>query len=172
VLEFSYHRSISPTLGVLLGLAVVETMVIHVVAVALWGWTVALVFGIFDLSLVAALIGLLRSIHRCPVTIADGMLTMRVGALKQVEIPLGQVAGLRQSWDAKSLKQRGVVNFALGSWPNVVVDLSRPVRLRRREVHAIAHKLDDPAAFASAIGSITRSGESAAIIASSGAPSP
>jgi Zn-dependent protease len=160
VLEFSYHRSISPTLGVLLGLAIVETMVIHVVAVALWGWTVASVLGILDLSLVAALVGLLRSIRRYPVTIADGMLTMRIGALKQVQIPLGQVVGLRRSWNAEALRQKGVTNFALGSWPNVVVDLARPVRVRRRQVSAIAHKLDDPAAFARAIESITRSAAS------------
>ena len=152
MLEFSYYRSISPTLGVLLGLAIVETMVIHVLAVALWGWTIALVLGILDLSLVVALIGLLRSIRRYPVTIADGMLTMRIGALKRVDIPLIQVAGLRQSWDAESLRQRGVANFALGSWPNVMVELSHPVRVRRRDIHTIAHKLDDPAAFADAIG--------------------
>jgi hypothetical protein len=162
VLEFSYHRSLSPTLGVLLGLAIVETMVIHIVAVAVWGWTVALVFGILDLSLVAALIRLLRSIRRCPVTIANGMLTMRVGALKRVDIPLVQVAGLRQSWDAEALRQKGVANFALGSWPNVVVDLSHPVRVRRRDIQTIAHKLDDPAAFADAIGARLVGGASAA----------
>lgn len=37
VLEFAYHRSISPTLAMLLGLAIAETLVVHLLAVALWG---------------------------------------------------------------------------------------------------------------------------------------
>jgi hypothetical protein len=151
VMEFAYHRSISPTLGVLLGLAIVETLVLHVIAVAMWGWTVAIVLALLDLSLVAALIGLLRAIRRHPVTIADGVLTMRIGALKVIPIPLDQVAGLRTAWDAAALKQKGVANLALATWPNVVVDLTHPVRLRRRDIHAVAHKLDDPAAFAAAL---------------------
>lgn len=77
--EFAYHRSISPTLGVLLGLAVVETLVIHIVAVALWGWPVALVIALLDLSLITGLIGLLRSIRRHPVTIGETELVLRVG---------------------------------------------------------------------------------------------
>jgi hypothetical protein len=170
VLEFPYHRSISPTLGVLLGLTIAETLVIHVVAVALWGWPFALILAALDLSLVVALIRLLRSIRRHPVTIGRGVLTMRVGALKRVDIPLRQVAGLRRSWDSTALKRKGVANFALGSWPNVVVELSHPVRLRRRDIHAIAHKLDDPAAFADAIGA--RIGRSAAIAPLPDAPSP
>lgn len=149
--EFAYHRSISPTLGVLLGLAVVETLVIHIVAVALWGWPVALVIALLDLSLIAGLIGLLRSIRRHPVTIGETELVLRVGALKTIHIPLDHVSGLRASWDSAALKRKGVVNLALANWPNVVVDLSRPVRVRRRDIEAVAHRLDDPEAFRAAL---------------------
>ncbi len=135
----------------LLGLAIVETLVLHVVAVALWGWTIAIVLGLFDLSLIAALIGLLRAIRRHPVTIAEGVLTMRIGRRKVMPIPLDQVDGVRASWDAAALKCKGVANLALATWPNVVVDLAAPVRLRGREVHAVAHRLDDPAAFSAAL---------------------
>jgi hypothetical protein len=151
VLVFPYHRGIAPTLGVLLALAVVETVVLHIVAMALWGRGVALALGLLDLSAVALLIALLRSLRRRPVTIADGCLTLRLGFLKTIRVPLAQVAGLRTDWDAQTLRQRDVLNLALASWPNVMVALSVPVRMRRRWVGAIAHKLDDPAAFASAL---------------------
>ena len=149
--SFAYHRSLSSTLGVLLGLAIIETMVIHIVAVALWGWRVAILLGLLDLSLIAALIGLLRDIRRYPVTIGAGLLTMRLGRLKVARIPLERVGGLRSGWDAAALKRAGVANFALANWPNVVVDLTTPVKVRGRAVHTVAHKLDDPAAFAAAL---------------------
>lgn len=148
---FAYHRSITPTLGVLLGLAIVETLVIHVVAVGLWGWRVALVLGLLDLSLVVALVGLLRAIRRHPVTIGDDGLTMRLGQRRIGPIPLESVARLRSGWDAAALKQKGVANLALTTWPNIVIDLAVPVTVRGRPIYTIAHKLDDPAAFAAAL---------------------
>jgi hypothetical protein len=150
-LTFSYHRSIAPTLAVLLGLAVLETVVLHVVALALWGWRVAVVLGLLDLAVVALLLALLRSLKRLPVTIADGWLTMRLGFLKTVRVPLVQVAGLRTEWSAPLLRQRDVVNLALASWPNVVVTIDPPVVAGRRQVGAVAHKLDDPQRFAAAL---------------------
>lgn len=153
-LAFAYHRSIAPTLGVLLALAIVETIVIHIVAVALWGWRVAIVLGLLDVSLVVMLIGLLLAIRLYPVTLDDGVLTMRVGMLRSIAIPVDRIAGLRAHWDAAAIKRRDVANLALANWPNVVVDLSASIRSRRREIVAVAHKLDDPVAFAAAIGAL------------------
>ncbi|WP_426258772.1 hypothetical protein [Sphingomonas sp. DC1600-2] len=158
--EFAYHRSLGPMIGVLLGIAIVEMCVVHLVVGALFGWTVALVVGVLDLSLVIGLALLLRSFRRLPVTIADGVLTLRAGLLKSVVVPVGQIAGLRATWDAAALKQRGVVNLALVSWPSVVIDLDPPVPTRRgRQVRAVAHKLDDPAAFHAAIAALSRRDE-------------
>lgn len=147
-------------IGVLLGIAIVEMCVVHLVVGALFGWTVALVVGVLDLSLVIGLALLLRSFRRLPVTIADGVLTLRAGLLKSVVVPVGQIAGLRATWDAAALKQHGVVNLALASWPSVVIDLDPPVLMRRgRQVRAVAHKLDDPAAFHAAIAALSRRDE-------------
>lgn len=148
---FAYHRALAPTLGVLLGLALVETMVLHIVAMALWGWRIAILLGLADLSLAVALIGLLRAIRRHPVTIVDGVLTMRVGRLKTIAVPLDRVRGLRQSWTRDNLKAPGVVNLALANWPNVMIDIDPPIAHRRRPITAIAHKLDAPGDFATAL---------------------
>ncbi|MEG3122847.1 hypothetical protein [Sphingomonas sp. GB1N7] len=151
-MEFAYHRSLGPMIGVLLGIAIVEMCVVHLVVAALWGWIAAVIVGVIDLSLVVWLVALLRSFKRLPVTIVGGVLKMQAGSLRSVTIPVGQIAGLRKSWDAAAIKDRGVLNLALASWPSVVVDLREPIVMRRgRAVKAIAHKLDDPAAFHAAI---------------------
>ncbi|KQS05306.1 hypothetical protein ASG11_10290 [Sphingomonas sp. Leaf357] len=144
-------------IGVLLGIAIVEMCVVHLVVVALWGLVAAVIVGLIDLSLVVWLIALLRSFRRLPVTIADGVLTMRAGSLRSIAVPVGQIARLRASWDAAVIKDRAVLNLALASWPSVVVDLRAPIVMRRgRAVRAIAHKLDDPAAFHAAIAALSR----------------
>jgi hypothetical protein len=156
-MEFAYHRSLSPMIGVLLGIALVEMLVMHIVVVALLGWWAAVVVGALDLSLVVALILLLRSFRRLPVTLADGVLTMRAGSMRSVAIPVERIAGLRANWDAAAIKQAGMLNLALASWPSVVVDLDPPIVTRRgRTIHAVAHKLDDPAAFHVAIAGLSR----------------
>lgn len=149
--RFAYHRSLTPNLAVLLGLAICETLVVHVVAMAVWGRTVAIVLGVFDLSLVLWIVRIIRDLKTHPVTISDGVLTMRFGRLKSLAVPIDRIAGLREQWDAAALKQPGVVNLALATWPNVVIDLSDPVLRRGRPVFAVAHKIDDPAAFALAL---------------------
>lgn len=135
----------------LLGLAIVETLVLHVIAIALWGRSVAILLGVADISLVLMLAGLLRSMRRYPVTIGNDILTMRVGRLRIIPIPLDRIAGLRTSWDAEALKAPGVANLALMTWPNIVVDLAVPVWAHGRAISAVAHKLDDPVGFAAAL---------------------
>lgn len=144
-------------IGVLLGIAVVEMLVVHLIAVALLGWMAAAIIGAIDLSMVVSLIVLLRSFRRLPVTIRDGVLTMHGGSLRTIAVPVAQIAGLRASWDAQALKEKGVVNLALASWPSVVVDLAEPVLTRRgKPIWAIAHKLDDPVSFHAAIAALSR----------------
>ena len=146
---FPYHRSLSPTLGVLLGIALVESLVVHVIAMALWGWKVAVILLLIDFSAVLTLVGLLRSFRRLPVTIERNRLLLRAGWLKSIELDIGEIAGLREHWDAAAIKRRDVLNLALAAWPNVVIDLRRPVG--KRGIVAVAHRFDDPDAFRMAL---------------------
>jgi hypothetical protein len=93
----------------------------------------------------------IRSFRSLPVLIDGNRIILRAGRLKRVEIAPLNVAGLRGRWDAAALKEPGVFNAALIAYPNVVVDLRAPVSVGRRSVRSIAHRLDDPAAFARAI---------------------
>lgn len=157
VQSFPYHRGVGPMLGVLLGLATVETFVVHIVAMALWGWKVAAVLALLDLSVIVMLWRLLRSFRRHPVTLEGDRLVMRLGSRMAIPVELGDIAGLRDHWDSKAIKDRSVLNMALIAWPNIVIDLHRPVKVRRRRIiSAIAHRLDDPAAFHAAMARLER----------------
>lgn len=136
---------------VFVAIAATELAVVHFL-VALWSPWVALALSMATFGSILWLIAVIRSFARLPVRIADGQLLMRVGTLKQVATPLENVAGLAPSWDATLLKQRDTINLALIAYPNVVVLLRAPVAASRgRMVTRIAHRLDDPAAFAAAL---------------------
>lgn len=142
-------------LGLLLGIALAETFTVHIVAMAVWGWRVALVLLAIDISAVVALVQLLRSFRRLPVLIEGDRLTMRAGSLKAITIDIDQIAGLRAHWDADAVRRRnGTLNLALIAWPNVMIDLKAPRGTGWRSVAAVAHRLDDPEAFRAALGEL------------------
>lgn len=156
-LRFDYHRSLTPMLGVLLGLALVETVVVHIIAMALWGWKIAVALALVDLSLVAMLVRLLRSFRRLPVILDGRRLTMRAGIHSSITIDLDNIAAFRANWDADAIKRRTTLNLALIAWPNVVFDLREPIKVRRRRIiSTIAHRLDDSASFHAAMARLER----------------
>lgn len=147
---FAYDRAVAPMMWVFLGIAWVELVVTHLL-VALWHPWVAIVLSLVSLTGVIWLVRLLRSLRRLPVLIEDERLVMRVGTLKRVDLSRAQIAGLRQRWDAQAFKRGETLKLSLLAWPNVVIDLDEPVTGWRRPVRAVAHRLDDPAAFAAAL---------------------
>ena len=153
--SFTYHRGLTPMIGVILGLALVETFVVHIVAMGLWGWKVALALGLVDLSVVVALAALLRSFRTMPVVLDGRRLTMRTGRKLAITLDLDEIAAFRTSWDSDAIKRNTTLNLALAAWPNVVFDLREPRKVRRRRIiSTVAHRLDDPAAFHAAIAGL------------------
>lgn len=151
VSTFAYHRSLGPLIGVILAIACVEAFVVHIVAIAFWGRTVAVVLGVLDLSVVVSLVGLLRSFRTCPITLEGDLLMMRTGWRLRVPVPIDDIAGFRGSWSADDLKMSHVLNMALAAWPNIVIDLHRPVVRGRKSITTIAHCVDDPIGFRTAV---------------------
>ena len=78
---------------------------------------------------------------------------MRAGRLKGAEVPVARVSGIRHDMSAADVKRRTVLNCALLSHPNVLVELASPLP-GRRGVLAVAHRLDDPAGFAAALEAV------------------
>ena len=149
-MDFAYHRSVAPMMWVLIVIASVELGVVHLL-VSLWSRPAAIILSVLSLSTIVWLVMAIRSFRRLPVRIADGMLTMRAGSIKGVTVPTGNVARARFDFEGAELKEQGVRNLALVAYPNVLVELREPVTSGRRTVRAVAHRLDDPAAFGAAL---------------------
>ena len=147
--RFFYHRSVAPLMWMLIVVMTGELAVDHFL-LWLWSPTAAAVVSAISVAALAWLIRAVLAMRRMPVELGDEMLTMRVGTIRRVDVPIGQVAGLRASWDGEAIKHRSVRNLALIAYPNVVVDLTEPLP-GRRCVRAIAHRLDDPAGFEAAL---------------------
>lgn len=110
--EFTCHKKLSPIVGVILALACVETIVLHFIAMAFWGWKVAIAIGLLDLSLVIMLYRMIRSFRLNPVTIRDETVTMRPGASICALVPIDEIEGFRTTWSGDDLKVRDVLNMA------------------------------------------------------------
>ena len=147
-LAFTY-RVIAPPLWALVGIMAGELLVVHPLLAhwTLWG---AIVLSALSLGVVGWLVFGLLSMPRLPVLVSRDLLVMRAGRIKGARVPMARVRGLRREWDAAALKRRDVLNLALVSHPNVLVDLTAPLP-GRRGVTAIAHRLDDPVGFATAL---------------------
>lgn len=132
-------------------LVTLELFVVHLLTALLWSHVAAWILSALSLATLIWVILLIRSLKRRPVRVDGEGVTMRVGTLKSVRIPLGHLAGLRSAWPREDLRQRGVLNLALINYPNVMLDLDPPLPGRRHVIRAVAHRLDDPAAFAASV---------------------
>jgi hypothetical protein len=135
---------------VLVGLASIELVVVHFL-VALWDWRVALVLSLASLASVIWLVGVIRSFRRLPVVIGDGVVRLRAGQLKTIDVPLAEIAEIRTQWPGDALKARGALNLALIAYPNILVELRAPLAGRRRAICRIGHRFDDPSTFHTAL---------------------
>ena len=150
-MEFTYHNKLSPIVGVVLALACAEAFVLHIIAMALWGWNVAILIGIADALLIVMLVQKIRSFSQCPIHVRDGIVTMRTGRRMCVHIAADNIAGFRSSWRQEDVKGRHVLNMALVVWPTTVFDLKEPIRRRGKSITTIAHCVDEPENFRRAV---------------------
>jgi len=148
---FYYDRALVPPLWAFACIMAVELLVVHLLVSALWSHMAAFILSALSFAALVWTIAFIRSLKRLPVLVDDEAVTMRLGSLKSLRVPADRIAGLRTFWPREALNQPGVLNFALINYPNVMLDLDPPLPGRRRPLIAIAHRLDDPAAFAAAV---------------------
>lgn len=150
-MRFAYHRSIAPMMWVFVALATIEILVVHFL-IGIWWPFVALILSVLSVLGLFWLVRQLLSFKHLPVEIGEASLVWRVGTLRSVTIPFATIAGIRREWSGDAIKSRDVLNLALIAYPNVLLDLKEPIIGKRgRQIHAVAHKLDDPAAFLAAL---------------------
>lgn len=148
---FAYHRGLAPLLWVFSFIMAAELLITHLLVSALWSAVAALTLSAVSLAALLWTFLFLRSLKRRPVLVDADSVTMRIGFLKSVQVPAANISGLRSTWPREELKRRGVLNFALINYPNIMLDLNPPLPAGRRTLIAIAHRLDDPAGFTAAV---------------------
>lgn len=150
MLAFAYHRALAPMLWVFVAVATLELFVVHIL-VSIWSVRLALALSALTVASILWFVWLIRSFRRLPVLLDEAGLLMRSGGLVSICIGLPDVSGVRGHFPSEALKSRAVLNLAMLSYPNVIVDLAEPIRRGRREIRHIAHRLDDPAGFVAAL---------------------
>ena len=137
-------------LWVLVGLSAIELVVIHLL-LAVWWPRAAIIVSLATLAGMGWLIRVILSFDRLPVRIDEDRVLLRVGTLRCVAVPRAAIVGVRLGgWSSNEIKRRSTLNLALVAWPNVAVDLYKPLP-GRRGVVMVVHRLDDPAGFAAAL---------------------
>jgi hypothetical protein len=144
----------------LIALSGLEALTVHFL-ISFWSPTVALILTLLTLGGIVWMVALLRSFRRLPVLVGEEGVTMRVGTLRSVHVPVAQIHGRRLNFADHDVKQPGVLNLSLIAYPNVLLDLDPPLPGKRAPIRTVAHRLDDPAAFAAAVeallaGPVTR----------------
>jgi hypothetical protein len=146
---FSYTQGIAPMMWTFVAIAGVELVIVHFL-LAFWSHLAAILLSGVTLAGIVWLVVGIRSFARLPVTLDDRELVLRVGTLKQVVVPLGNIAGLGE---VAGTNKKAMLNLALIAHPNIVVLLREPIG-RRGRIRAIGHRLDDPGAFAKAVEAV------------------
>ncbi len=140
---------------ILIAIATVETLVVHLL-VALWRPWIAAGLSALSIATIVWLVMSILSFRRLPVELTPTHLHWRVGGLKGATVAVEHIGALSTSWAAADVKGRRVLNCALIAYPNTVLELNRPIKVGRRRVSTLAHRLDDPAAFATALATLLK----------------
>ena len=143
-------------LWVFAALAAIELFVVHFL-VSIWSVRLALLLSALTLASMVWLVLLIRSFRRLPVLLDDDKVLFRCGNLLSIQVALENVEAVRANFSSERLKARSVLNLAMLSYPNLLVELRAPIPRGRRSIDRIAHCLDDPGGFvASLAGRLNR----------------
>ncbi|GAB5349938.1 hypothetical protein [Alteriqipengyuania sp. 357] len=153
---FAYHRYLTPMLGVLLVLQLIELGVVHML-VMLWSPKLAWVLLAISAWGILWMLALLKSLRLNPVLLTHEGVRVRGGFLIDVLVPFAQIAEVRGPSGPEEVKAKTTLNAALLSWPEIMIDLREPMVVpgvlgRHRTIAKVAFKLDDAAAFHERLG--------------------
>lgn len=127
---FAYHRYLTPLLVAFLVLQLIELTVVHLL-VSLWSEKVALILLALSVWGVIWLVALLKSFRIYPILVTKTALRVRAGSLIDETIPFEAIAKRTESFTAERLKSKRTLNATVFSWPNVFLELSRPIQVRK-----------------------------------------
>lgn len=143
VTKFPYHQGIAPMMWVLFALSLLELVVVHIFVALKWpliGWTLTTISALGA----AWLVWWILSMKRLPHELRDGVLILRLGAMKTVKVALENVSDITSSWEPGAFERNGNLNFAAIAHPNRCLELKEPIKKGKTRVYI---RLDDAAEF-------------------------
>jgi hypothetical protein len=160
-LAFSYHRGLQPVLWALLIASLLETAVLHLLLARLWSVTGSLVLLALSLAGLIYLIGFIRSLGRLPILVTDAGVRVRAGLLIDQWLSLDDIVTAQVVADPGDLKRTGLLKASLLAYPNVLIQLSRPLSVGGRGGHCravttVALRPDDGPGLAAAVAEAKR----------------
>ncbi|QPC98844.1 hypothetical protein [Qipengyuania soli] len=152
---FSYHCYLLPMIWTLLVLQGIELAVMHFLLLQ-WNPTVAWIWFALGMAGGLWIMGLAQSFRIYPVLLTEEGLRVRSGIMIDVLVPYAAIGAQVSGFAREQVKDGGTFNQAVLSWPNVMLALDHPLRVkpligRAREVSAVAMRIDDSAAFNEAL---------------------
>lgn len=147
---FTHHRAAAPILWIVIALSVVEIGLVHLLVASLNPTVGALVLVLSVLSLVW-LLGLANALAKRPLLVSDAGVRLRLGLLLDLWMPRDAIASVHAVTDAGDLRRPGFLKAALIAYPDTVIELARPLAVRRRPIATIALRPDDGPAFRAAV---------------------
>ncbi len=131
-------------------LSFAEVAVVHLM-LGFWYPRAALILTAISLVFVIWLGWAIASFKTMPVELGETILVMRAGRFKTIAVPVDAIAEVIADPTRETIDAAGTLDLALIAHANVLVTLKTPIPrpglMPRKPVRAIAHRLDDPAAF-------------------------
>lgn len=147
--KFYYHQGLAPMMWAFFVLSLIELVVVHIFVTLKWpliGWTLT------TLSAIAAiwLVWWIFSLKRLPHVLESGVLSLRLGSMKQVDVELANIERITSSFEPGALQKHGNINLAAIAHPNRCLELKEPIEKGKMRVYI---RLDDVVEFDRALQS-------------------
>ena len=132
---------------VMFALSLIELAAVHLLVALRWplvGWPLTIISAIGALYILYWI----HSFRRRPHELDGDQITLRLGALKSVTVPLESIKRVRTEWEQGVLQAKSAVNLAGIAFPNRCLELNRPVKHSKTQVYV---RLDQPEPFDQAL---------------------
>ena len=152
---FTNNKSISPMMYAFLSIAIVEAILFHYLAHFLPKIIYIPLIMVGDFFILYA-VGLTKSLRLYPTYISNDTLRLRVGIFIDLTFIPSDILSITGVTSSDEFRSEGCVKASLLAYPNVIVNLSRPIQnplpfKLRDKVSSIALKFDDAASFTNAV---------------------
>lgn len=139
-------------LWVVVALAVGELLVVHLFLSLSWP---ALAWPLFALTAASILwmVAWIRSLKSHPHLLDGEELRLRIGSLRSVPVPVSSIERVSASWAPGEHGGAGALNTVPLAYPNRLLRLKAPLRIRKAQYDRIALRIDDAPTFDAAMAS-------------------